>query len=359
MAGAEHPTLRVVVLAGGGGTRFWPASRTGTPKQCLRLFGNETLLEATLNRVEPLAKEAPLVVVGEPLADAVAQAAGAKAHRLLLEPAARNTGPAIALAVCVLVDEGCANDTVVVVLPADHFVGDAHRFRDDLRKAAHVARESGDLVVLGVRPTRPETGYGYAEVAGLRADGALSVRQFREKPDPATAAAYLAAGNFYWNVGIFVGTIAAFARELGAHAPDLWRGVSAQDRWKRYGTLRSVPFDVAVLELSQRRALVEATFSWSDVGTWDAVAALLRGDESGNVRIGSSSTTVLFRNARGCLVHADTLRSVGVLGLEGVVVAEKDGHLLVAARGASQSVKHVAEALDAEQDTSTARTPKA
>jgi mannose-1-phosphate guanylyltransferase/mannose-6-phosphate isomerase len=348
MAGDKLPLFRAVVLAGGGGTRFWPASRGGTPKQCLRLLGNRTLLEATLARIEPLGSSPATIVVTEALAPAIEAAAGKHPHRILREPTARNTAAACALAVRSLSQEVTDPRTVVAIFPADHFVGNDDRFREDLRHASRVARESGDLVVLGVPPVRPDTGYGYAEVGALRPDGARAVVKFHEKPDGKTAERYLASGTFFWNAGIFVATLEAFVRELEAHAPAIWTAVGKKDLAAAYASVPAQPFDVALVERSSRRALVEARFPWSDVGTWLAVSEALseRADRRGNLRMGEPSTAVVFENSARCVVHADTLRAVGVLGLDGVVVAEKDGRLLVASLEASQQVKDIAAKLE-------------
>ncbi len=342
--------IRSIILAGGGGTRFWPASRAGTPKQCLRLFGGRTLLEATLARAAMLSGEPATIVVTDALAAAMGPAAGKYAHQLLREPMAKNTAAACALAVRQCIDAGTPAQQVIAIFPADHFVGDEAKFCSDVRKAAAIAASSGDIVVFGIRPTMPNTGYGYAETGERRADGALSVRRFHEKPDAATAERYLATGSFFWNAGIFVATVESFAREFSTHAPELWAAAGSKDLAAAYGKIPSTPIDVALIEKTSRRTLLEASFPWSDVGTWSAVAEAMaqEADTSGNLIVGGATTAVAFENAHQCVVHTDSLKAIGVVGLNNIVVAEKDGRLLVAAMAESQQVRVVAEKLEKE-----------
>ncbi len=340
--------LRAVILAGGSGTRLWPMSRLQLPKQFLCLDGPASLLEATVARLAPLvAPEQVLVVTAE--ASAMGEAFQALApYEKLLEPAARNTAPAIALAATWFLARG--EDPVLVVLPADHIIRDVPAFHACLRQAVAAAGE-GALVTFGIEPTGPETGFGYVKA---RAGGAglPVVERFKEKPDAATAAAFLAEGGWYWNSGMFVWKASAIAEaiartvpELDAVMADIAAAARAGEPWQEavrahFPRSPKVSIDEGVLERCGGLRLVPAAIGWSDVGSWDAVHDVAEKDEDGN----STQGNVLAFDCRDTLIRGGK-RLVAAVGVEGISVIETPDAVLVARRGASQDVRKVVDAL--------------
>lgn len=360
--------LHVVIMAGGSGTRLWPASTRARPKQFLRLGGEESLLLQTARRALALNTGGEIcIVTGERLA-ALTRAelddAGlAERVRVLAEPSPRNTAPAIMLAARWLASRTSVEDSMLV-LTADHRVGPLPAFTADVGTAAALA-EAGFLVTFGIAPDRPETGFGYiergeallpaepADPDGAPASGsaarAFRVLAFREKPDEQTAGDYLASGRHYWNSGMFTFGLRVFQRELSEHAPQLWSafgehgspteadgdiamteggwlGLSASLR-AAWEAIPSISIDYAVMEHTRVAAVVPATFTWSDVGSWDEVAqAWPRGD----------GPAVLVQSD-GAWVSADV--PVTVCGAPGVRVVVRDGRVLVLGPAAGQLLK--------------------
>jgi len=327
-----------VILAGGAGERFWPASRSDRPKQFLRVLGRQTLLDATLSRARRFARKDRIwIACGAEHAKAVRKASGLPASRVLVEPRRRNTAMAAAWASHRV--QRIDPDAVLAVLAADHHVPDAAAFAKDIRLAARAAAEEEVLVTLGVRPTRPETGYGYVQV-GPRARGfprLCRVRRFVEKPDGPTARRYLAQGDYRWNAGIFVWRASVFLAEVERRAPDLHRALAPFRRpgghtrkaveaaFRRAPTL---PVDVAVMERSDRVWTLPVEFAWSDVGTWLSLAEELgvgRGNTRGNRVLGGEA---VLEGARNNLVWAGE-RVVALLGVEDLVVVDTEDVIFV------------------------------
>lgn len=337
-----------VILAGGSGTRLWPLSRPGTPKQFLRVFGDKTLLQNTVERVEGLAPDAVVVVTGEALrvetaaqlkeiGYAVGESASGDKHAVVLtEPCARNTAPAVALAAAYARDT-YGDDAVTVVLPADHHIPDAAHFCQTLQIAVAAAREAEVLVTLGIRPTRPETGYGYIDADG-RDGTAVAVRRFVEKPNAETAMAYLAAGTYYWNSGMFVWRAGALLGAVREHLPPL--GELARRPWREFqgafADAPSISVDYGVMEKAKNVRMVPATFPWSDVGTWESVAEFWREDG----KLAEPAAAVQSDSAE---VYSN--RKVAVVGLEDVLIVDTDEGLLVMKKGFGQEIGHVAKSI--------------
>ncbi|MGE5721481.1 MAG: mannose-1-phosphate guanylyltransferase/mannose-6-phosphate isomerase [Sphingomonadales bacterium] len=354
----ESSRITPVILSGGAGTRLWPLSRKARPKQMLALTGAGTMLATTAARVaDPDRFAPPIVVAGAGQADEVEQqlaAAGTPAGTLIVEPEGRNTAPAIALA-ALSADE----DALLLVMPSDHLIGDAEGFLEAIAVAAPLA-EAGWLVTFGVRPTRAETGYGYIRQGRQIAPGAHEAERFVEKPDAATAAAYLAEGGYHWNAGIFLFRAGAYLDMLAVHAPDIAAGVreamaKAETRRSRiapdaqlFGAVRSQSIDHAVMEHAAKVAVVPVDMDWSDVGSWQALHDVSFRDESGNAVSGDA----LAIDCNDCLILSDgpLIAAIGVHDL--AIVATPDAVLIVP-RGDSQRVQEAVARLRKADDPRT------
>lgn len=346
--------VRPVILSGGAGRRLWPLSRPGRPKQLLALTGEGTLLQQTARRVADRGLfEAPIVVAGAADAEAIeAQlaAAGTAPASLILEPCGRNTAPAIALAAL-----SSGADELLLVLPSDHRIGDENAFLSAVRAALPCAAADW-LVTFGIAPDRPETGYGYIRRGAALADGLFRVAAFVEKPKPALAEAWLAEGGHDWNAGIFLLRAGALLEALETHAPDVLAAARAaleagrRDGHRLYPQAEAfarapaLPIDVAVMEKSDRVAVVPVEMGWSDVGSWDAVHALGEADAEGNVLAGD----VLALDSSNCLIRSDGPAIVAA-GIEDLIVIAAGDAVLVVPRGQSQRVKEALDALEARR----------
>ncbi len=356
----ESPGARVhaVILAGGAGERFWPASRERRPKPFLRVEGGRTLLAGALARARRVAAPGAVwVVCGRDQADAIRRATRLPARRVLVEPQRRNTAMAVALAAAWIART--EPDAVLAILPADHRIPDEAAFAAAIRRAARAAAGAGVLVTLGVRPTRPETGYGYIRVgapAGPAWPGLHRVRRFVEKPDAARARRFLRAGDHLWNAGIFVLGASALLREVQACAPGLHRALAPLRRSRRapsarllarcYRNAPALPIDVAVMERSRAVWTLPVEFHWSDVGTWSSLADEL-GVAPGATRVVRGE--LLYDERGGNLVWGR--RAVALLGIEGVAVVDAGGVLLVTKLERSPDVRRIVAALKARGRT--------
>lgn len=367
MTGTSSIDVTPVILAGGSGTRLWPLSRAQHPKQFLTLGGPDTLFQQAALRLAAIAGEgiavgSPLVVGNEEhrftivdqLRDKNSAAAG-----VMLEPFGRNTAPALTLAALQATANGEA-EPVLVVAPADHAVSDKSSCTAALRAAVRAAA-TGAIVVLGIAPTRPDTGYGYIRMRGAAGPDARVVEAFVEKPDLATAERYLAEGSYLWNSGIFVLKARTWLDALAAFRPDIleattaaWRASTRDAAFvridaKAFAAVPAESVDYAVMEPASRACgaegvplvrLVPFDAGWSDLGTWDAVWQMGARDADGNATSGDA----LLLDTRNTLVHA-TSRLVGVIGLEDVTVVETPDAVLVAHRDRSSEVKELVGAL--------------
>jgi mannose-1-phosphate guanylyltransferase len=355
--------LHAVILAGGSGTRFWPLSRAKKPKQFLALVTERTLIAETFLRVEPLCPaERAWVVCGEDHAPAVRLALPNLPERhLLVEPVARNTGPAIGLAAVYARHED--PDATIAVLPSDQHIVDGENFRAVLQAAA-AACQKGDLLTLGIRPTRPETGYGYLRRGLPRDDGSFAVEAFVEKPDAATAARYLQDSAYSWNAGIFVFRADAMLDAIARHLPKVHEGLArigealarspaaARAAAKEhYPRMPSISIDYGVMEpeshTTHRIALVFGDFGWSDVGSFAALPEVRALDARGNAVSGDA----LALDCDNCVVLSEGERLVAAVGLRGLCVVDAGDALLVVPRDRAQDVRAVVDALRAKGRT--------
>lgn len=341
--------LHAVILAGGAGERFWPASRQKRPKPFLRVVDGRSLLEATHVRARRFAsRESVWVVCGKEHARAIRRATGLPASRVLVEPRRRNTAMAVAFAA----QHISADDpeAVLAVLPADHRIPDANAFADAIRRSARAARETGALVTLGVKPTRIETGYGYIQIGNLvgRTHPRLRrVRRFVEKPSPARARRYTKQGGFLWNAGIFVFRADSMLEEVERWAPEIHRALgSLRDSpgartgravERAYRRAPSLPIDVAVIERSRKVWTLPVSFHWSDVGTWLSLAEELGVSPGGTKLLGGE---LLFDDLGGNLVWSGS-RGVALLGVEGLAVIDTPDVLLVTKLDRSPAVRNI------------------
>ncbi|WP_143732782.1 mannose-1-phosphate guanylyltransferase/mannose-6-phosphate isomerase [Microbulbifer sp. GL-2] len=342
-----------VILCGGTGSRLWPLSREAYPKQFLPLIGSETMLQATVRRLEGIQQlQAPILVCNEEHRFAAAeqlQEIGHGAQTILLEPCARNTAPAIALAALAALEAG--EDPLLLVLPADHVVADVTAFQ----KAAQTAQTLaglGHLVTFGIVPTRAETGYGYIRRGEVLAAEAWRVAEFVEKPDTNTAESYLAGGEYSWNSGMFLFRASRYLEELKEHRSDIL------DACRRAfeGAVRDLDFtrvdgeafaacakesvDYAVMEPTESAAVVPMDAGWSDVGSWLGLWELAERDADDNLLQGD----VLLQDSESCLVRAES-RLVSLLGVKDLVVVDTDDALLIAEKQRVQDVKKLVSSL--------------
>lgn len=352
----DLPRIVPVILSGGSGTRLWPASRESYPKQLLPLVSDRPMIVETALRAPTAGGFAPPVVVSNEahrfiIAEQLREA-GVTGTRIVLEPAGRNSAPAIAAAAVLLAEEDPA--TPLWMMAADAAIADVAALHRAAAIGAAAAR-AGRIVTFGMTPTTPETGYGYIEkgapLAGI--DGAFAVARFVEKPDAATAAQYLAGGQHLWNSGMFLFTAATLIAELERHAPKLLAAVrrSVADRTTDLDFIRlgaaftdspSISLDYAVAEKTDRAAVVPAAIGWSDVGSWAALWELGSRDPDGNVAIGD----VVLEDARNCYVRTQG-PLVAVLGLEDAVVVADEDSVLAMPRSRAQDVKRIVDRLKA------------
>jgi len=335
---AIHP----VILCGGSGTRLWPVSRKAVPKPFLPLVSDETLFEQAARRVAGDDRFAPpMVVAGAVHADLImAQLGDTPGARLVIEPAAKNTAPAIALAAALLPE-----DAVMLVCPSDHHIADSAAFRAAALAAAALARDDY-LVSFGIAADRPETGYGYLR-RGEPLAGGFAIREFVEKPDLARAEAYLASGEYSWNGGIFAFRAGHLLAELAAHRPDMARlvreaveggtteGARFHPAAEPFAAIAGDSIDYAVMENTARAAMVPASMGWSDIGNWAALGEALAGeaDAAGNVVRGTAD----LAQCSGVFAMSDGPR-ISAVGLTDVCIIVSGGEVLVTTRDGAQAV---------------------
>jgi mannose-1-phosphate guanylyltransferase len=341
--------IKGVIMAGGSGTRFWPKSRKALPKQFLNILGDKSMLQMTMMRLLPLTGKQNITIVGnKEHASLLAQQAKDIANvSLILEPVGRNTAACIATAAFLLLQKD--PESILVILPADHWITDDREFTDTLLQAARIAHETGGIITIGIPPAFPATGYGYIRVnAG---SGGVKVEAFVEKPDVKTAKSYLASGDYFWNSGIFVCKTSAILREIETHLPELYFPLKALSTCKTketiiefidrvYPSLPDISIDFGVMEKTDKAYLVKAEFGWSDVGSWDALYTLSKKNAQGNV----SKGPVLLEDCSGCFVDSSGRLLAGV-GLEDLIIIDTDDAALIVPRGRSQDVRDIVQRL--------------
>jgi mannose-1-phosphate guanylyltransferase/mannose-1-phosphate guanylyltransferase/mannose-6-phosphate isomerase len=350
---ASSPLILPVILSGGTGTRLWPLSRESYPKQFWPLASDKTMLAETAARGSGAGFLPPMVVCNEAHRFLVAEQLRDKGASIVLEPIGRNSAPAIAAAA--LLAEETAPGAVLWFMAADAAIGDVAALQTALAKAA-VAAQAGAIVTFGMQPTAPETGYGYIETGDALpgSDGVRRIARFVEKPDAARAAEFLKTGRHLWNSGMFVATAATMLAELEAHAPDVLKGVraavagAARDgdfirlEAAAFSATPSISIDYAVMERTQKSAVVPASIGWSDIGSWAALWEIQPKDAAGNATLGP----VELVGAKNCYVRSEGILT-GVIGLEDAVVVVTDDAVLAMHRDHAQDVKKLVDQLKA------------
>ena len=351
--------LHAVMMAGGSGTRFWPQSRRKLPKQLLRLTGAETMIQATVSRVTGwVSPERRWIVTNRAqAAETLRQVPDLPADNVLREPCGRNTAPCIGLAAIRLL--AVDPDAVMLVMPADHLISPPELFHQAVEQAVGIVERDRDaLVLFGIRPTYPSTGFGYIERGTPLADGPASayrVAAFKEKPDQQRADEFLAAGRFYWNCGIFVWRADRILEALAEYEPDIYEQLQTlraalqdgyqPERWETmleetFPAMKSISIDYAVLERADDVAVLEAPFEWDDVGSWHALARLLGSDDSGNtvdaLYCGVDSRGLILRST-----EQDHL--IATIGMENCIIVHTPDATLIARKDDENAVKQLVE----------------
>ncbi|WP_337421274.1 mannose-1-phosphate guanylyltransferase [Phocaeicola sp.] len=339
----------VVIMAGGIGSRFWPMSTPESPKQFIDVMGvGKSLIQLTVDRFKDICpKENFWVVTSEKYVDIVKeQLPQMPEQHILAEPEARNTAPCIAYACWKIRKE--FPQANIVVTPSDALVIDTAEFAHCIRLALEKTAHSNAIVTLGMKPTRPETGYGYIATQGEADEkGICKVEAFKEKPDVETATRYLAAGNYFWNAGIFVWNVETITNALRRYTPQiagvmdelepaLFTDREAEELKRLFPTCEKISIDYAVMEKAEDIFVLPAEFGWSDLGSWGSLHTLLPQDKNGNATVGAD---VKLFDCRNCVVHVPDERKVVLEGLDGYIVAEKNGQLLICRLSEEQRIK--------------------
>jgi mannose-1-phosphate guanylyltransferase len=350
--------MYIVILAGGSGTRFWPLSRGKNPKQLMSILGGKSMLQRTVERVLPLSPERILVVTNTLQAGETAgqldQYRNDVRIDIIEEPVGRNTAPAIGLAAAIITRHDPS--ALMAVLPADHYITDEQEFRRTLAKSGEPA-QNGSLVTLGIVPTRPETGYGYIEAdKEMNGAGPYPVRRFVEKPCTEKALEFLAAGNFYWNSGMFIWRADVILEQMRKHMPALasaLAGLSFPGEIRElsglkqqidaiYHEITGDSIDYGVMEKAANVVVIPSAFGWSDVGSWSALPEVIESDAVGNVMINVREQVSLDSN--GCLVYGGG-KLVALVGVDDLIVVDTADAVLLCGKERAQDVKKIVEEL--------------
>ncbi|MEM8679439.1 MAG: mannose-1-phosphate guanylyltransferase [Planctomycetota bacterium] len=354
--------IHAVVMAGGAGTRFWPESRAGRPKQLLNLAGERTMIQATVDRLGEMASSV-MVVTNERLVEAMrAQLPQVPADSIIGEPCKRDTAPCVGLAAIWLLQQD--PEAIMVVMPADHVITTDEQFQFAMRAATQIVEADAEqIVTFGIRPTYPAESFGYIErdqpyqpeIEGVQA---FQVKQFREKPNADVAQAYLASGNFYWNSGIFVWKAGHIVDQLRTHEPEMMRhldkigetiGTSdfADTFVREFEAINGKSIDYAVMERAEKVTVIEAPFTWDDVGSWQSLSRLHPQDADGNTVVAKH----LGLDSEGCIVRGDPDHLIVTIGLKDCIVVHTDSATLVASKDREESVREVVKRMQ-EKDWS-------
>jgi len=346
--GANNPSLSpvAVIMAGGSGTRFWPLSQKNLPKQYLKLTGQKTLIEQTVDRITPLCGEDHIYISsGESQVQLLKQFVP-QIERLILEPAAKNTAACLMLSVAHLLQRGYPLDTPLMVFPSDHAIGNEKAFETVVRKAVAFAQTREALVTIGIQPSSPHTGYGYIERSDSEvAPDFFKVKRFTEKPNLERATEFFSHPNYYWNGGIFIWTLRSIRKAFETYLEPFWTQIhqasTPQELSAIFSTLPSLPIDTAVLEKSPNVFVIPAHgLEWSDLGSWKALYEFHSSDPTQNISLNATTETL---DAKGCVIYSSSNLKVGLIGVENLVIVEHEGFLLIADKDQDQRVKDLSQ----------------
>ncbi|MEN6372177.1 MAG: mannose-1-phosphate guanylyltransferase [Armatimonadota bacterium] len=347
--------MYAVIMAGGSGTRLWPRSRKSRPKQFHSLTSERSLLQETVARLEPTIDAEHVYVIANKshVAPIREQLDWVPAENIIGEPVARNTAPAIGIMAAILAEKD--PNATMLVLPADHYIEKADDFRQLLELAESTVSEDDVLLTLGIKPTYPETGFGYIELAKeyreVGEDKIFWVKSFKEKPDLDTAQRYVASWKYVWNSGMFVWKVSSILDRFKKHAPDIYEGMERfrevlgtpkeqEELAKIFKSLPNISVDYAILEKSEKVLVIPADIGWSDIGSWKAVYDLLSFDGQTNVVSGKH----VGLDTYNCLIQGGN-RLIATVGLDNMIVVDTDDVVLIMPKGRSQDVKKILEKL--------------
>ncbi len=347
--------MLALIMAGGSGTRFWPRSRQRHPKQLLRIYGDATMIQQTVQRLKPAVPPEKIFVVSTQIQidEIRRQLPDIPQENLLVEPVGKNTAPCIGLGALYM--RRIDPDGIMVVLPADHMITQEEIWLQQLQQAELIARETGALVTIGIRPTYPATGYGYIqhthEKITLDSVVAYRVKTFAEKPNYETACRFLESGDFLWNSGIFVWKISTILQEIEEYLPEIADALYTIDRAigtakeketidYTYRQIRSISIDYGVMEHAREVYVLPGHFGWNDLGSWNEVYKIRPKDDHGNATSGEH----LLLDTEGCLVDVDG-KVVATIGLKDMVIVDTEDALLICPRDRAQDVRDIVEAL--------------
>ena len=335
--------MKIIILAGGSGTRLWPYSRSSFPKQFLHFGDERSLLQKTIDRFVGKYPLSDLLIVTNQVYYHLVKTQAKEIdpileHQILVEPERRNTAPAIALSIAYLQKQGMSADESILVCSSDHLISPPEKFLEAVEKGKDFVR-TGNHVIFGVRPNKPETGYGYIHATRSIDSHAYAVDAFVEKPDLSLAKQYLLDGHYLWNSGIFLFGVEAFLEEMKLYCPSLAEH-SFDHLLAHFSQMLDISIDYALMEKSKKIVMVPLDVTWSDVGSWDSVYDVLEKDDNQNVKIGN----VLDIDTQNCLIMGGK-RLISTIGLSDLLVIETDDALLIGKKGESQRVKNLVEEL--------------
>ncbi len=334
--------MKALILAGGSGTRLWPLSRKNYPKQFLKLNGDKSLLRQTVERLLQAVKPEDIIVMTNSdykfhvLSDL--NSLPLPASNIILEPASRNTAPAIALGIRYCMEKlGCHEDEVIFISPSDHIIRSLERFVEYIGTTEKIAKQ-GYIVTFGIKPERSEIGYGYIKAGKSIGMGAYKGEEFIEKPNSETAKRYLTEGNYFWNSGMFAFTISTMLKEFGNYTPAIKKMVdgSFDDMIANFSEMPDISIDYAIAEKSEKVAILPVDIYWNDIGSWDSLYDVLDKDENGNAQKGD----ILALDTKNTLIIGNK-RLISTIGLEDCLIVETDDAILITKRGEAQRVKEV------------------
>jgi mannose-1-phosphate guanylyltransferase len=335
--------IKAIILAGGKGERFWPKSREGSPKQCLDLWGGHTMIEQTVDRILPVVGEGNVIIsTGEDVEPVLRNYVPDEEYAI--EPMGRNTAASIGLS-CLKVEP----ETIVIILPSDHLIKAVKEFQEDLKLCVEKSKDD-KIVVLGIKPARPATGYGYIKLGKRIENKVFEVEAFVEKPDKKKAQAYVKSKGYLWNAGMFISKASVMLDAIKKHMPELHRGLVkikeaefdprvAKDVFSK---LENISIDYGVMEKADNLLIIEAGFDWDDVGNWSALGRVFDQDENGNVIVGQAKCL----DTKDCIIYGDKM--VGAIGVKNLIIVNTPDAVLVCDKNDAEKVRELVKRLGEE-----------